>query len=132
MRPEITLIPAPTIWDGDVVKLAIVSVPPPAFRPRAAKPFTTVLASDCHWATRKTKKPTRRTLRTKAASTFWFSSMAQKSAVTVMLMMTRVVRTAETSPWIRPKPESTWVLNLFRKSSRTFASAVDIENAPKP
>src|ERR1700677_3731831 len=43
-----------------------------------------------------------------------------------MEIVTSVARTPETSPWFRPKPASTWVLNLFRKSSRTAGSGVAI------
>src|SRR5580704_11904067 len=45
-------------------------------------------------------------------------------AVTTMLITTSVPKVAETSPWIRPKPASTWARNLLRKSSRTAGSAV--------
>ena len=38
---------------------------------------------------------------------FWFSSIAQRIAVTTMLMTTRLASVAVTSPWMRPKPEST-------------------------
>jgi hypothetical protein len=41
-----------------------------------------------------------------------------------MLITTSVASVAVTSPWMRPKPLSTWVLNLFRKSSITSGSAV--------
>ena len=42
ISPEITLIPAMTICDGEVVKVVTVIAPPPAFRPKAANPLTTV------------------------------------------------------------------------------------------
>ena len=96
-----------TILEGEVVKVETSIPPPPAFSPRAAKPLTTVADRVCHWVTSQAKKPTSRTLRTRDARTFWFSSMAQSTAVIAIEITTKVPSVPETSVWIRPKPAST-------------------------